>query len=304
MKNLMKNKLGSLFLIFVMYIFAVSIGAVVYFASASLLNNPIWQMLLADIAGTFVIWGLGLLFRNASTYDPYWSIIPPVMLLGWTLVLKIQLTFPIALLFLGILVWAVRLTYNWVINWKDLEYQDWRYSMIKKNNPKIWFLSNLFGINLMPTIIVFIQMIGAYKFLVASPSFNILILLGFVMTLGAALIQFIADKQMLAFRMEHNEKKSCINEGLWKYSRHPNYFGEVLVWWGVWMMYFGASGKIDFMVISPILMTALFLFISIPMMEKKIIQSRPEYLEYKRHVSVLVPFFVKRESIETKNQTD
>jgi len=69
-------------------------------------------------------------------------------------------------------------------------------------------------------------------------------------------------------------------------------------------MYFGASGKIDIMAISPILMTGLFLFISIPMMERKIIQSRPEYLEYKRHVSMLVPFFIKQKSVETKNQTD
>jgi len=291
-------------MIFVMYVLAVVIGIIVYLATANLFNNPIWQMLFADIAGTLVIWGLGLLFRNASTYDPYWSVIPPVMLLGWILALKIQLTFPIVLLFFGVLVWASRLTYNWVVNWKDLEYQDWRYSMIKNKNPKIWFLSNLFGINMMPTLIVFIQMIGAYKFLLLDPSFNVLILLGFVMTLGAALIQFVADKQMRLFRIENFEKKRCINEGLWKYSRHPNYFGEVLVWWGVWMMYFGASGKIDIMAISPILMTGLFLFISIPMMERKIIQSRPEYLEYKRHVSMLVPFFIKQKSVETKNQTD
>ncbi len=304
MKTLMKNKTGSLLMIFVMYLLAISIGIVVYFASANLINNPIWQMLFADIVGTLIIWGFGLLFKNASTYDPYWSVIPPIMLLGWILALDIKLTFSIMLLFIGIFFWGARLTYNWVVNWKDLEYQDWRYSMIKNKNPKIWFISNLFGINMMPSLIVFIQMIGAYTFMVIDPSFNLLILLGFVMTLCAALIQFVADRQMRIFRLGHNEQKKCINEGLWKYSRHPNYFGEVLVWWGVWMMYFGASGKIDIMVISPILMTGLFLFISIPMMEKKIIQSRPEYLEYKRHVSVLVPFFVKQESVEQKNQTD
>lgn len=217
--------------------------------------------------------------------------------------MKVSLTLPILLLFAGILAWAVRLTYNWIINWKGLTHQDWRYTMIRESNPKIWFLSNLFGINMMPTLIVFIQMIGAYLFLVADPGFNLVILLGFVMIIGATFIQFVADKQMRTFRLKNDKTKKCINEGLWKYSRHPNYFGEVLMWWGVWMMYLGASGRVDLVVISPILMTALFLFISIPMMEKKIILSRPEYLEYKRRVSALVPFFVKPDQIETQNQT-
>lgn len=298
----MTNRTASLYLILAMYVLAVAIGIITYFLSADLVDNPLWQMLIADVAGTLVIWGFGLLFKNASTYDPYWSVIPPLVLASWILILKVNIRFSLLLLIFGIFVWATRLTYNWAINWRDFSHQDWRYTMIREKNPKIWFLSNLFGINMMPTLIVFIQMIGAYRFLEIMPDFNLWIGLGFLITIGAAAIQFIADKQMMNFRLMNSAEKKCINRGLWKYSRHPNYFGEVAMWWGVWFFYFGASGKIDLQIVAPILMSCLFLFISIPMMEKKLIASRPTYLDYKKQVSMLVPFFVRQEKSESPNK--
>lgn len=79
MKSYMRNKYASLAMLFVMYILAVAMGIVVFLTTKNIVSNPIMQMLLADVVATLVIWGFGLLFKNASTYDPYWSIIPPVM---------------------------------------------------------------------------------------------------------------------------------------------------------------------------------------------------------------------------------
>ena len=287
----MKNRQKSLWMLLGMYLLAVSVGTAIYMLLAGVIANPVWLMLVADVVMTLVIWGFGLLVRNASTYDPYWSVIPPLMLLGWIIFLKIPFTLPVALMALALIFWSVRLTYNWFINWQDLSYQDWRYTMIRSKNPKLWFLANLFGINLMPTLIVFIQMIGSYRFLTIGSGLNIVILIGFLLAILAAAIQFVSDRQMLNFRYRNKENKKCIDEGLWRLSRHPNYFGEVLMWWAVWTMYAGASGRIDFQIVAPILMTALFLFISIPMMEKKILLTRPEYRDYMRQVSALFPFF-------------
>jgi len=300
----MKNRRKSLWMLLGMYLLAVIIGMGIYLLLEKVILDPVWLMLVVDVVMTLVIWGFGLLIGNASTYDPYWSVIPPLMLLGWIIVLKVPFTFPVALMTVAVCFWAARLTYNWFINWQDFSYQDWRYTMIRAKNPKLWFLANLFGINLMPTLIVFIQMIGSYRFLTLAPKFNLVILFGFMLAILAAAIQFVSDRQMLDFRYRNKSTKKCIDEGLWRFSRHPNYFGEVLMWWAVWTMYAGASGRIDFQILAPILMTALFLFISIPMMEKKILLTRPEYRDYMRQVSVLVPFFRRHADSVPESETE
>jgi steroid 5-alpha reductase family enzyme len=167
--------------------------------------------------------------------------------------------------------------------------------MIQKAHPKVWFLSNLVGINLMPTIVVFIQFIGIQEFLQKNIAWNLWFLLGLIICLGAVYLEFTADRQMAIFKNRNCGQKKCIQEGLWKYSRHPNYFGEVSMWWGVWLMYFSGNQKIDFLILPPVLMTALFLFISIPMMEKKMVSSRPEYRRIQKQVSMLIPFFPRSE---------
>lgn len=303
MTTKMKERTKTLWMLLGMYGLAIAVGIGVYLLVGAIVSNPLWQMLAADVAGTLVIWGFGLLVKNASTYDPYWSVIPPVIIVAWIIILGPRLTFGVSALILAIFFWSARLTYNWFINWEDFSHQDWRYTMIRNSKPKIWFLANLIGINMMPTVIVFAQLIGAYYLLTLAPTFHILIAIGCLMSIGAAVIQYISDKQMLRFRLLNPVEKRCINEGLWKYSRHPNYFGEVLMWWGVWVMYYGASGKINFLIFAPVSMTLLFLFISIPMMEKKIIATRPDYLEYRRSVSVLIPFFPRQKPENEVNET-
>jgi steroid 5-alpha reductase family enzyme len=302
------NKLQSALVLLVVYLVAIAFGALTYHLSGMFLEDVLIQMLIADIVATLLVWGFGLLIRNSSAYDPYWSVIPPVILFAFVAILQVKITLGSAMLLGAVSLWAVRLTTNWYLNWEDFSSQDWRYTMIHDRQPRIWFLSNLFGIHLMPTAIVFIQLIGATNLLAMEPGFHPLILLGFLISLSAALIQFVADRQMMRFRLTHQGQKACIEEGLWKYSRHPNYFGEVWMWWGVWIMYFGVSGKLDLTLIAPVLMTALFLFISIPMMEKKILLSRPQYQEYRTRVSILIPFFPKRKlasgSIETETDHD
>jgi steroid 5-alpha reductase family enzyme len=93
--------------------------------------------------------------------------------------------------------------------------------------------------------------------------------------------------------MDHKKEKACIDHGLWKYTRHPNYLGELTFWVGIYIMYFSHVNAINFNLVYPLLMIALFLFISIPLMEKKLVH-RPGYQEYKAQVSMLIPFRKKR----------
>ncbi|MBU1094642.1 MAG: DUF1295 domain-containing protein [Firmicutes bacterium] len=297
----MTHKNKSLLIMFIIYAFIIVVGVAVFILLPQL--SLIYRLLVADVIMTLVTWILSLILRNASVYDPYWSVIPPAIILGVIIFLNKPAILSIILLFSGLLIWSIRLTYNWATRWTDFNEVDWRYQLMRKKSPKLYFLTNLFGIQLFPTLIVFIQLIAATKFISMSPSMNIFIWIGFILMVGAATIQFFADQQMKEFKEKHRGQKKCIEEGLWKYSRHPNYFGEITLWWGLYIMYFGSTMKFDIYLFAPMMMTALFLFVSIPWMEKKILTTRPEYKDYQQRVSMLIPFIPKEAQTSTQENS-
>tara|TARA_S200000501_G_C20466083_1_gene587280 strand:- start:255 stop:656 length:402 start_codon:yes stop_codon:yes gene_type:complete len=110
---------------------------------------------------------------------------------------------------------------------------------------------------------------------------------GFSLCFIGVLYEIISDQQLYNFKKNNT---GIINSGLWKYSRHPNYYGEILFWWGIYF-YGVSSGTVFNWIFAPIAMTIMFLYVSIPWIENKIIKTRPKYLEYKNKVSVLSPEF-------------
>lgn len=296
MKKSLSKRVASLWMIAGIYSLAVAFGVLTYLLVDW--DNEIGKMLLADVAATLVVWLFGIVLDNSSVYDPYWSLIPPLMIAGWILSLKPERWEGIVALGLVVLFWSIRLTRNWFGGWTDFDHQDWRYTMIRNSHPKLWFLANLFGINLMPTLIVFLQLAGVPAFIRKEPGLNGWIVSGLLICLGAVIIQATADHQMESFRKRNQGRKLCIDEGLWRYSRHPNYFGEVAMWWGVWLILSGGIGMTMVSLIPPVMMTCLFLFISIPMMEKKILSTRPEYGKSIETISMLIPFFRRRPKTE------
>jgi steroid 5-alpha reductase family enzyme len=284
----MNHKISSILIIFIIYVVATIIGIFVF--NQLDFESIMYRLLIADVVATFFIWVVGLFLKNASLYDPYWSVAPPVILILTHIHLGTTFHTVHYLIYIGIIFWSIRLTYNWAMSWTGFEEQDWRYTLIKEKAPKLYLLSNLFGIHLMPTLIVFIQLIGSIELLSMTADINLVMMIGLSIMILSAIIQYIADTQMRHFKKRTMHKKACIEEGLWKYSRHPNYFGEIMVWWGLYIIYFGATQTINLLIIAPILMTSLFIFISIPMMEKKILKTRPEYEGYQERVSMLVPF--------------
>ena len=288
----MNQRTQSFIWILLIYVLAISVGILTFLMlDFTLLMN----VFIADVAATLIIWLFSLILKNASLYDPYWSVIPPILLILLMIYLNTNVTLGVFLMLISISLWSIRLTYNWARNWHGFKEVDWRYLKIKEKAPKLYPLTNLFGIQLMPTSIVFLQMMLAIRILQVEPLVNSWIVLGSIMIASGAIIQYIADQQMMTFRTLNPDKTKIIDFGLWKFSRHPNYFGEISVWWGLYLIYLGAYQMFDIYILSPILMTCLFLFISIPMMEKKILATRASYHEYQKKVSVLIPFFHKKE---------
>jgi len=289
-----KNRTASLLIVLAIYILAIFSGLLVIRLTPDM--HPLVSMFLADVAATIIVWGFGVFFGNSSVYDPYWSIAPLVILPYWIMI-KADSISAVEILFLAaVFIWGIRLTLNWIIRWKGLQHQDWRYSMLKEKSPRLWFFTNLVGINLVPTIVVFTALIPAYYGIGQEKPLNIYTCIWFVFCIGSVLIEYIADRQIGQFKKDSDDKGKHIDRGLWRYSRHPNYLGEISFWWGIWLMQVGVSTQPWATVTGPILLSLLFIFISIPMMEKHVLASAPSYRNYMETVSVLTFMPRKKQS--------
>lgn len=289
--TLSKKKSGLIFLL--VYISTMIVGLLIVLLGKNYVK-PILLMFIADVAMTIVVYLIGIKLKNASLYDPYWSVIPVFMIVVWMIVYNEALVLTSVLLMLVIVIWASRLTFNWWKNWIGFKTQDWRYDLLREKNRKLYPITNLFGIHLIPTIVVFLQMINVYA-IIQENTINVIFVIGIFLSLIAPLIQFISDKQMYDFRNRKQKNKRVISTGLWRFTRHPNYFGELLFWVGIYIMYFSFKMNIDIYILFPISMILLFVFISVPMMEKKLIV-RPGYKEYINNVSMIIPFFPKKKN--------
>lgn len=247
---------------------------------------------LADAAATLVVWLAGVALGNSSVYDPYWSAAPVPIALFWAWTLApLQLAGFLCLL--ALLIWGVRLTANWARRWGGISHQDWRYTMYRQRMPRLWFFVNLFGINLMPTVLVYLVMIPVYFGFTAKGPANILTVAGIALCAAAILLEHFADIQMDAYRKRSTPKSPCIEEGLWLMCRHPNYLGEILFWWGIWLVQESVFPAV-WTVAGPVFITLLFVFVSIPMMETHVLENRPEYALVMKRVPMLLPFSFTR----------
>ena len=192
------------------------------------------------------------------------------------------------LLLLAILFWGIRLTANWAYTFKSLAHEDWRYRMLAHKMGKAYPLVNFVGIHLVPTLVVYLCTLPAVALVQSGADGNVLSYLALVISLGAAAMQGIADVQM--HRFHKRGTGGFIRDGLWKNSRHPNYLGEILMWWGIGVCAVSALGlAYSYLLVGAMANTALFLFVSIPLAEGK--QAKKEgYAEYKAQTRALLPF--------------
>ena len=281
---MIKNRTLALTVIILIYIFAAFCGLFVY--NYLRVSKDFWLcLLLADIAATLVVFIFSLIFGNASVYDPYWSVQPPVILgIGLAKTADAANNLLAWLIFIVVLLWALRLTANWAYNFKSFEYQDWRYLMLKEKTGRAYPLINFLGIHLFPTLVVYLCILPAVFVLVNGASIHPLCFAFLAVSLLATVFQGIADVQMHKFRAEGSG--GFIRSGLWKHARHPNYACEIFMWWGIGLTSVIALGGKWWLLAGALVNTLMFLFISIPMADKR--QSRkPGFDEYKKQTRFL-----------------
>ncbi len=251
----------------------------------------LWPALIADCVATAVIFFYSRLYKNSSFYDAYWSVIPPLLMIYWMACFPASFNDTRSWLVRGLVcAWAMRLTANWSIYWPGLHHEDWRYPVVRKRAGAFALPVDFLGIHLFPTVQVFI---GCLPILVIVQGTDVklgwLDGLAFVVTAGAILIEMLADIQLHRF-IADRKPGELMDKGLWGWSRHPNYFGEISFWVG--LMLFGLAVAPDqwwWICPGAASMIIMFVFVSVPFLDQRSLERRPQYAEYMRRVSALVP---------------
>ena len=190
------------------------------------------------------------------------------------------------LLIIVVSYWAIRLTANWAYTFANLNHQDWRYTMLKEKTGVFYPLINFVGIHMVPTLVVYGCILPAVWAVINGVTANLGSVIFLCVSLGAATMQGIADYEMHTFRK--NKNSAFIRNGLWKYSRHPNYLGEILMWWGVALSVICVAPNAWYIATGALANTILFFAVSIPMADGR--QSRKEgFAEYKKQTRMLLP---------------
>jgi len=277
------------------YIVALCVAIAVGYALIG--RHPVLIAFVADIAATLVIYTFSRIYRNASFYDAYWSFAPCAIALYWVLGAAsedVVLTRQIVVLSL-VFLWAIRLTYNWARRWQGLGHEDWRYADLREKWKRLFWLVELWGIEMMPTIFVFLGCLSLYPALsIGTSPFRVLDYFAIVITAGAIIIEATADQQLRRFVETKRQPEQIMTKGLWAYSRHPNYFGEIMFWWGLFIFALAADPSYWWTIVGPLAITVLFLAVSIPLIDRRSLQRRPGYGEHIEKVSALIPWFPKK----------
>lgn len=266
---------------------ALEIGMDTSAFSASVL---LWTALAVAVV-MLVTWLISLPLRNASIVDPIWPM--GFVVIGWVSFLAHSDGdgWRTALLLAAVTIWGLRLSlYLFTRNVGHGE--DFRYkAMRKKHGAKFWLVS-------LGTVFTFQ---GVLMWIVSLPlqfgigttgrmsGWLIFLIAGVAVWMIGFLFESVGDAQLRKFKADPNSAGQVMDKGLWRYTRHPNYFGDACVWWGILLLSLGAGGWAWLGIIGPVVMTVLLRRVSgVTLLEKSLVKRRPGYADYVRRTS---PFF-------------
>lgn len=253
-------------------------------------NDLLWANFYADVFATGLIFLAGIIFKNASMYDAYWSLAPFPILIAWWASMGWEMDPRKILVFTLVTIWGLRLTYNWYRGWAGLHHEDWRYVDLKNKSGVFYPLVNFFGIHLYPTVLVFLGLVPLYKvFTSIGPALGVWDLLGTLIVLMGIYFEWVGDNQLREYKLSNPEKGQFLKTGLWARTRHPNYFGELSFWVGLAFFSLSLGPFYWLNWVGALVMAILFFLISGPMMDKRMKEKRPGYAEHCKNVPMIIP---------------
>ena len=258
-------------------------------------GHPLIAIAAADLAATIFIFLISVSVNNSSIYDPYWSV-KPLVIAGYyyfsvTPEISARESVVLALVFL----YSLRLTSNFYRDWPGLAKEDFRYVNFRKKFPGGYWGISFLAVHFFPTVMVYLGCLPMFAIFTAETSpLNILDLAGTVVLLSAVIYAFVADEQLRRFKETPANHGRTIGSGLWSLSRHPNYLGEISTWWGLFLFALAAGGEWWWTGAGALAITLLFVFASIPLMEERMLATRPDYAEYRKRVPSLLPKIINK----------
>ncbi len=252
-------------------------------------RHPILVAAAADLAATLVVFGFSVRYDNSSTYDPYWSVAPLPVVLFWAAGGALGLRQILLLVLIAL--WGARLTGNWAVRWRGIRDEDFRYQEIRRRTGRLYWPASFVSIHLMPTIWVFLGLLPLYPALARpSPAAVLLDIAALVATAAAIAIEATADRQLRVFLRTRRDPEDVLNKGLWAFCRHPNYLGEILFWWGLFLFGVAAAPAWAWSVVGPLSITLLFVFVSVPWMDRRLLLRHPAWAQTMRSLPALLPW--------------
>ncbi len=245
------------------------------------------------LAMTF-LWIISILIKNVSIVDLFWGL-GFVVLDIWYFVNEESFDFRQIILLVLVTIWGVRLSVY--LAWRNIgKGEDFRYREFRKKygENNYWWIS-YFQVFLLQAVLMWLissSLWGANKFS-GIESFNIFDFSGILVWIIGFIFEAGGDYQLTKFKLDKGNTGKVLDTGFWKYTRHPNYFGDSAVWWGFGLICIGAGSF--WYVAGSVLMTLLIVKVSgVALLEKTLKIQKSEYLEYVHSTSSFFPWFKKK----------
>ena len=259
--------------------------------ASQLMSDATLRAALIGLAAIVVLavltWLVSLARRDVSVVDSLWSIFITTGGAVYALLLPWTSARPALMLALAI-VWALRLSIY--ITWRNHGHgEDRRYQQIRARNQPNFGLKSLYLIFGVQAVLAWIVSAPFLAGIGGSNPLNALDLVGAALAAFGIVFEAEGDQQMARFKADPANKGQVMDRGLWRFTRHPNYFGECCTWWGLYLVALAAGGA-WWSVVSPLLMTVLLLKVSgVSLLEADITERRPAYRDYIDRTSAFVP---------------
>ncbi len=275
-------------------------------AAALLLHHPLLAAnLLFLLFVDLQFWGIALFQRSSWLIDPYWTLLPPLLALFYVAHPLAEPEGTRAALSIGILlVWSVRLTWNYFRRerWRFGVREDWRYAKMRAERRHFW-LEQLGVVYTVQHLMLVGLSLPFWAIAFRDVTFGALDVILFVLAASGIAIARVADTQLDRFMLENEARRArgeagipVLERGIWRTSRHPNYFGEQLFWWSI--AGFGVVCGEPWVVVGTAFNSTVLAAVTV-MTERRMLavpERREAFEAYRRHTSVWVPWWPRRES--------
>ena len=245
---------------------------------------------LMALAAILLVGGLGwvasVLVRKVSFVDSLWSLF--FLLAAAIFATTAGELSDRAWLVLGLVtLWSLRLSLHITVrNWGEPE--DHRYEAIRENNEPGFVVKSLYIVFGLQGVLAWIISAPLFTAINSAAAPGVLDAAALVLFLVGFVFEALGDWQLSRFSADENNRGKVLDTGLWRYTRHPNYFGEFCIWWAFWL--FAAAAGAWWTIFAPLLMSFLLLRVSgVTMLEKTITNRRPGYAEYVRSTNAFFP---------------